>query len=60
MPDKSVLYVAMADVYVDETVRLEGKGVTPDVVVPSPIAYAQGVDPQKEQAISTALDRLSS
>ncbi|MCG8364358.1 MAG: S41 family peptidase [Pseudanabaenales cyanobacterium] len=60
MPDNSVLYVAMADVYVDETVRLEGKGVTPDVVVPSPIAYAQGADPQKEQAISTALEMLNS
>ena len=60
MPDDSVLYVAVANVYVDETVRLEGKGVTPDVVVPSPIAYAQGADPQKERAISTALEMLNS
>lgn len=55
MPDDSLLYVAVADVYVDETVRLEGVGVIPDMVIPFPIAYAQGVDPQKEQAIATAL-----
>lgn len=56
MPDDSLLYVAVADVYVDETVRLEGVGVTPDVVVPFPVEYAQGTDPQKERAIATALD----
>ncbi|MGF1569374.1 MAG: S41 family peptidase [Nodosilinea sp.] len=60
MPDHSLLYVAVADVYVDDTVRLEGVGVTPDVVVPFPVAYAQGVDPQKERAISTALELLQS
>ena len=59
MPDGSLLYVAVNDVYVDETVRLEGVGVTPDVVVPFPIAYAQGGDPQKEEAIATALDLLN-
>lgn len=58
MPDDSLLYVAVADVYVDETVRLEGMGVTPDVVVPFPVEYAQGTDPQKERAIATALQRL--
>lgn len=58
MPDNSLLYVAVADVYVDNTVRLEGVGVTPDVLVPFPIAYAQGADPQKERAIATALDLL--
>lgn len=54
MPDSSLLYVAVADVYVDKTVRLEGRGVTPDVVVSSPTAYAQGKDPQKERAIAIA------
>ncbi|MBE9139203.1 PDZ domain-containing protein [Nodosilinea sp. LEGE 07088] len=58
MPDDSLLYVAVADVYVDGDVRLEGVGVTPDVVVPAPIAYAQGADPQKERAIATALALL--
>lgn len=55
MPDDSLLYVAVADVYVDETVRLEGVGVIPDEVVSFPIEYAQGSDPQKERAIATAL-----
>lgn len=54
MPDQSLLYVAVKDVYVDTTVRLEGVGVTPDVVVPLSIPYAQGQDPQKERAIAMA------
>lgn len=59
MPDGSLLYVAVNDVYVDETIRLEGVGVTPDVVVPFSIAYSHGVDSQKEEAIATALDLLN-
>ena len=58
MPDDSLLYVAVADVYVDETVRLEGVGVTPDVTVPFSIEYAQGADPQKDRAIATALELM--
>ncbi|MEM9266049.1 MAG: S41 family peptidase, partial [Cyanobacteria bacterium P01_F01_bin.13] len=58
MPDNSLLYVAIADVYVDDTVRLEGVGVTPDVVVPAPIEYAQGADPQKERGVAIALELL--
>ncbi|KAI9131744.1 S41 family peptidase [Acaryochloris sp. CCMEE 5410] len=54
MPDQSLLYVAVSDVYIDKTARLEGVGVTPDVVVPFPIPYAQGQDPQKERAIAMA------
>ncbi len=59
MPDLSLLYVAVADVYVDTTVRLEGVGITPDVVVPFPLEYAQGQDPQKERAIALALEALT-
>ncbi len=59
MPDLSLLYVAVADVYVDRTVRLEGIGITPDVVVPFPLEYAQGKDPQKERAIALALETLT-
>ncbi|WP_421656146.1 S41 family peptidase [Leptothermofonsia sp. ETS-13] len=55
MKDGSLLYVAVADVYVNGNERLEGKGVTPDVVVPAPIEYAQGADPQKERAIAALL-----
>ena len=58
MPEGTLLYLAVADVYLDDDVRLEGVGVTPDVVVPFPIEYAQGADPQKEQAIATALQTL--
>ncbi|MBD2101220.1 S41 family peptidase [Leptolyngbya sp. FACHB-261] len=58
MSDGSVLYVAVADVYVDDDQRLEGVGVTPDVEVPLPLAYAQGADPQKERAIQVALETL--
>ncbi|MEL6901088.1 MAG: S41 family peptidase, partial [Cyanobacteria bacterium J06606_4] len=58
MPDQSLLYVAVADVYVDETVRLEGIGVTPDVEVPFQVEYAQGADPQKERAIAIAIEAI--
>jgi carboxyl-terminal processing protease len=50
MKDGSLLYLAVADVLVDGQ-RLEGKGVTPDIIVPSPLPYSQGADPQKERAI---------
>uniref|UniRef100_B8HQF9 Peptidase S41 n=1 Tax=Cyanothece sp. (strain PCC 7425 / ATCC 29141) TaxID=395961 RepID=B8HQF9_CYAP4 len=54
MPDGSVLYVAVADVLVDQTQRLEGEGVAPDLQVDMNLPYAQGVDPQKERAIEIA------
>ncbi len=56
MSDSSLLYVAAADVYVDGEQRLEGKGVTPDIIVPFSLEYAQGADPQKERAIDVAVD----
>jgi carboxyl-terminal processing protease len=56
MSDGSLLYVAAADVYVDGEQRLEGKGVTPDIIVPFSLEYAQGADPQKERAIDVATD----
>ena len=52
MPDGSLLYLAIADVFVDGE-RLEGQGIVPDVRVPVSIPYAQGIDLQKEQAIKT-------
>lgn len=55
MADGSLLYVAVADVLVDETKRLEGQGVTPDIPVPFSLPYAQGADPQKQRAIEAAL-----
>jgi carboxyl-terminal processing protease len=54
MKDGSLLYLAVVDVSVDGE-RLEGKGITPDAIVPSPLPYAQGADPQKERAIEVVL-----
>ncbi len=58
MADNSLLYVAVADVYLNGDRRLEGQGVTPDVVVPFALEFAQGADPQKERAIEVALETL--
>ena len=57
MDDSSLLYVAVANVLVDGE-RLEGKGITPDLTVPFSLEYAQGADPQKEQAIEALLQAL--
>ncbi len=57
MKDGSLLYLAVADVYVDGK-RLEGEGVIPDIAVPLPIPYARGNDPQKERAIETILEQI--
>lgn len=59
MQDGSLLYLAVADVFVDGQ-RLEGVGVIPDVVVPQAIEYRQGKDLQKEQAVTSALALVSS
>lgn len=58
MDNGSLLYVAVANVLLNDQQRLEGKGVTPDVNVPFSLAYAQGADPQKEQAIKSVLEAL--
>lgn len=58
MQDGSLLYLAVADVFVDSKQRLEGKGVTPDINVPFSLEYAQGADPQKERAIEVALETV--
>jgi carboxyl-terminal processing protease len=58
MQDGSLLYVAVADVYVGGNQRLEGNGVIPDIVVPFSPEYAQGADPQKERAIETVLEAV--
>ena len=59
MQDGSLLYVAVADVYVDDKTRLEGVGVAPDIEVPFSLPYAQGADPQKERAIAVLLQQVS-
>jgi len=54
MQDGSLLYLAVTDVYLDNNQRLEGSGITPDIEVSFPLEYAQGIDPQKEQAVTVA------
>ncbi|MBW4562926.1 MAG: S41 family peptidase [Mojavia pulchra JT2-VF2] len=55
MRDGSLLYVAVTNVFVNGNQRLEGKGVIPDINIPFPLEYAQGVDPQKQKTIETVL-----
>jgi carboxyl-terminal processing protease len=50
----NLLYVATADVTMDDGTRLEGKGVQPDIEVPFELPHAQGRDPQKERAVREA------
>lgn len=59
MQDGSVLYLAISDVLLNDKHRLEGKGVTPDINVPFPLEYAQGADPQKQQAVEVALKAVT-
>lgn len=58
LPDDSLLVLAVADVHVDG-VRLEGKGVSPDIAVPFDIRYANGADPQFDAALAEMEKRLS-
>ncbi len=58
MADGTLLYCAVSDVYVDGNQRLEGKGVVPDIEVTFTVNYAQGADPQREQAIATLLQQI--
>ena len=59
MRDGSLLYVAVTNVFVNGNQRLEGKGVIPDIIIPFPLEYAQGVDPQKQKALETVLKAQS-
>jgi carboxyl-terminal processing protease len=51
MSDDSLLLLAVADVIIDGR-RLEGVGVEPTVTVPFRIEYANGRDPQLDEAVS--------
>jgi carboxyl-terminal processing protease len=50
LDDGGLLVLAVADVHVEGR-RLEGVGVTPDRIVPSPLPYAAGRDPQLDAAL---------
>jgi carboxyl-terminal processing protease len=53
LPNGNMLYVASSSVLIDGE-SLEGRGVTPDVIVPFDPRYAAGIDPQLEAAIRLA------
>jgi len=59
MKDGTLLYLAVVDVIFDG-VRLEGKGIEPDVEINLPLEYSQGADPQKEKALEVILEELKS
>lgn len=50
LPDGALLYVATGITTIDGEV-LEGHGVTPDVVVPFDVRWANGADPQLDAAL---------
>ena len=51
LPDDSLLELAVTDAIIGDNVRLEGRGVQPDVPVEFTLPYAAGQDPQREAAI---------
>ena len=59
MVDGSLLYLAVGDVFVDGDTRLEGVGVAPDIEVPFSPHYAQGADPQRDRAVTVAVELLA-
>ena len=58
LPDDSLLVLAVADVHLDGA-RLEGVGVSPDIVVPFDVRYAAGADPQLDAALAEMSRRLA-
>jgi C-terminal processing protease CtpA/Prc len=51
LPDDSLLELAVSDAVIGDDVRLEGRGVQPDVPVAFSLPYAAGQDQQRDAAI---------
>ncbi|GAA4131826.1 S41 family peptidase [Aminobacter aganoensis] len=51
LPDDSLLEVAVSDAVIGDDVRLEGRGVEPDIPVAFSLPYAAGRDPQRDAAL---------
>ncbi|AWM28804.1 S41 family peptidase [Sinorhizobium fredii] len=51
LPDDSLLEVAVSDAVIDDGLRLEGRGVEPDIAVAFSLPYAAGRDPQLDAAM---------
>ncbi|MGQ7792449.1 S41 family peptidase [Faunimonas sp. B44] len=56
--DNSLLEVAVLDVHVDGE-RLEGTGVSPEIVVPFDSRFAAGADPQRDRALDEMMSLLA-
>jgi carboxyl-terminal processing protease len=57
LDDNSLIVLAVNDVKIDGA-RMEGIGVTPDIIVPHDIRYAAGADPQFDRALQELNKRL--
>ncbi len=51
LPDDSLLELAVSDAVIDDGLRLEGRGVEPDIAVSFSLPYAAGRDPQLDAAM---------
>lgn len=51
LPDDSLLEIAVSDAVIEDGVRLEGRGVEPDITVPFSLPYASGRDRQFDAAM---------
>jgi carboxyl-terminal processing protease len=60
LPDDSILILAVNDAVIDGDVRLEGRGVQPDISVPFTLAFAAGGDPQFDAAVEAMSRMLAS
>ncbi|GAA2878412.1 S41 family peptidase [Aminobacter niigataensis] len=59
LPDDSLLEVAVSDAVIGDDVRLEGRGVEPDIPVAFSLPYAAGRDPQRDAALEQMLRILA-
>ncbi|WP_429128932.1 S41 family peptidase [Ensifer sp. 4252] len=59
LPDDSLLEIAVSDAVIDDNIRLEGTGITPNIHIGLPLAYAAGRDPQREAAVLEMLRILA-
>lgn len=58
LPDDSLLVLAVSDAVIGADIRLEGRGVAPDIEVPFALPYAAGRDPQREAAVEKLMRML--
>ena len=59
LPDDSFLLLPVADVHVDDGLRLEATPIVPDIAVPFDVRYANGADPQFDAAMAELTKKLA-